>query len=322
MTIAYSSHKVGSAEGVNQIAFSHSVVRGEKVLLFVASLRAGTASGQEDYTISAFHGSTAMTLLGAHGYVSNNRGYQIAVFSLSIASGGSIGQTGLIPFTINFSKSVNSASYGLVAYSGIASFGRVTIDDLDGGANSITVTNTTSTLGQFVGMVAPRVNGGLLPSVSYTSPAAEIGVVTTDTGTVNADQALSIAHFGGVSPGNYSLSWSSPDGDPVGAALVEAIPASVFDPIGGIGGTQSNSPFSGRIGGVGGVVLPTVIVGSIPPTQVNWLGNIGLHTREETIYVAVALTYDDLWAQPDSTLAAVQALGVRVKRRKGYLFPR
>ncbi len=322
MPITYSSHTLGSSQDTNQVSFSHTVSLGEKVLLFVASLRSGISTGLQNYEVSALYGATAMTMLGEHDYTSINRGYRLAVFSLSITSGGSVGQSGLSPFTINFSTTVRSVSYALVAYRGIASFGRVVLDDFDGGAQTITATSATSTLGQFVGMVAPRVDDGFLPSVSYTSPAVELGVVTTDVGVTNSDQALSLVHFGGVSPGNYTLGWTNAGGNPVGAALVEAIPESATDPIGGVGETQTNSPFSGRIGGEGGVVLPTVIVGSIPPTQVNWLGNIGLHTREETIYVAVALTYDDLWAQPDSSLEAVQALGVRVKRRMGYLFPR
>lgn len=315
MPISYSSHKVGNASGTNSIGFSHTLQQGERVLLFVSSLRAGPGS---NYSVSALYGSDSMSVLADYGYTSNNRGYRVQVFS--IASGGAVGSSGSKTFTINFSRTVNTICYGLVAMTGAASFGRVASDDYSAASGSVTVSAATSTLGVFFGMVAPRINN-TVPTYTYTSPATEIANTYTGNDGSQTDQGLSLSYFGGADPASYTLAVTSIN-QPTGIILVEAIPTSVTDPVGAIGETQSNMPFSGRVGAIAGVTIPTVIVGSIPPTQVNWLGNIGLHTKEETIYVAVALTYGDLWVQPDSSLTAVQSVGVRVKRRKAYLFPR
>ena len=291
------------------LTFNHTVEAGDRLLLIVAAMRSSEVSSWE-FTEVSFDGAEG-SLIEETLSVMTNRSLWLKAYVFNNPSVGA--KTVRIEANISASR---IAAYAL-SYSGSSGFGATAVGTDNDADNSINL-DVSAAFSTVVVAGAGRVgNNELVWTFDAPSFLTDDLNTGTDSGG-NLNVGLGIAHAAVSSTGSVILGLDATNTPEIASLAVEVLSEEGWVASASISTAAApiitGSSMTMRVGEV------TVLVGSIPPTQVLWQGNLFFSTKTRTVNVLVLTTNGSDWVQPDSGGAA-QTIGVTLKRRKAYLIP-
>lgn len=297
-----------TTEAGSLLTFDHSVESDDKLLLVVAALRANEATnwGFAEVSYAGVQGS----LIAETVHVLTNRSLWLKVYVVNNPEQGSN--------QVRVETDSGAARIGgwALSYSGATGFGS-TATGTDNTADQEIALDASSPFGLSLVIGACRV-GNVSPAWTFDSPAFATDTLVTGTSTGNNNLGMAIGHAANSSAGIVNLGIETADAPEIGSLAIEVISESGLS-VSATMFTQSAPILTGSSMAIS-ATTPTVLVGSIPPTQVIWQGNLFFSTRGRMVNVLVLLTNGDDWVQPNGAGAA-ETLTAVLKRRKAYLIP-
>lgn len=309
MTANLRAYTEGYTTGVgNTLTFDHTVEAGDKLLLVVSAVRGSEATnwGFAEVSYAGVEGS----LIAETVHTLTNRSVWLKVYVVNNPDQG-VNQ-------VRVQADINASRIGAYAlsYSGASGFG-ATATGTDNTAEQEIDLDATSPFGLSLVIGACRVPNAV-PVWTFDSPAFFTDSFLTGTSSENNNLSIGIGHAANSSAGVVTLGLDATNVTEIGSLAIEVISeeglsvsATMF--------TQAAPILTGASMTIA-TSVPTVLVGSVPPTQVLWQGNLFFSTKTRTVNILLLLTNGDDWVQPDGAGAA-EALTAVLKRRKAYLIP-
>ena len=309
MSATLRSYTAGYTTAVGPVlTFNHTVEAGDRLLLIVAAMRSSEVTSWEFAEVS-FDGA-AGSLIEETVSVMTNRSLWLKAY---VINNPSIGAK-----QVRVETTISASRIGAFAlsYTGSSGFGATAVGTDNDADNSINL-DVSGAFSTVVVAGAGRVGNNELVW-TFDAPSFLTDDFNTGTDSGNVNIGMGIAHAAVSSTGSALFGLDATNTPEIASLAVEVLSEE--------GWVASATMFTAAAPiltgssmemGVGEV---TVLVGSIPPTQVLWQGNLFFSTKTRTVNVLVLTTNGSDWVQPDSGGAA-QTIGVTLKRRKAYLIP-
>lgn len=309
MTATLRAYSKGFTTDVGSLlTLNHNVVSGDKLLLVVAGLRLDESTNWDFQEVS-YNGVNG-SLIAQSSHTLINRSIWLKVYVVNNPAQGNK-QVRIEP-SVNLTR---IAAYAL-SYTGSTGFGS-TATGTDNSPEQEIPLDVSGPFSLALVIGACRI-GNSAPTWTFDDPAYVTDTLGTGTSSGNTNLGLAIAHAPISSAGSISLGLDASNVPEIGSLAVEILSESGLTASATIS-AQAASILTGASATIM-ATTPTVLVGSIPPTQVLWQGNLFFSTRTRTVNVLVLLTKGDNWVQPDGGSDA-QTLTATLKRRRGYLIP-
>ena len=296
----------------NTLTATHTTQSGDKLLVFVGAMR-NTENPTWNLNTVTFDGITG-SLLASVWQVSNNRSLLFRVYAFDAPTIGA-NKT----FRVQAGFSLTRIAAIICSYSGATGFGAVATAH-DNNDSEQTVSPNLSQAFSVVAMcgLARISSSSTAPVWSFDTPAFLTDQLYTGLSSQSEHITMALAHGGGTSTGSFPLTGNSTAVEESALIAVEILSTTSF--VASASASASAAPFLVPATAEGRTKEPTVLVGSIPPTQVLWQGNLFFSTKTRMVNVLFLTTNGDDWVQPNSSGAA-QTVSAVIKRRKAYLIP-
>lgn len=293
----------------NALSATHATQAGDRLLVFVGAMR-NTESTGWTFSNVTFDGQ-AGSLLAEVWQISNNRSLLFRAYAFDNPAIGT--KTLQIQSSSNL---VRIAAY-ICSYSGSTGFGADATAHVSGNSEQTVSPNLSQPFGIVAVAGFGRV-GNSAPVWSFDAPAFLTDQLHTGTSVVSDQVGMALGHAAAAATGSIPLTASVSNMAEMALIAVEVLSQVGF--VASASASTTAAPFLVPALATARTTEPTVLVGSIPPTQVLWQGNLFFSTKARTINVLFLATKGDYWVQPNSG-AAVQTVSVVVKRRSAYLIP-
>lgn len=310
MSATLRSHtEVYTTSSGTSLTANHTTQAGDRLLAFVGAMR-NVEETNWGFTVT-FDGQNG-SLLAEVWQVSNNRSLLLRVYAFDAPS---IGSNKV--FRVQSGQSIQRFGAYICSYSGSTGFGAAGTAHVNEN-NEQTVSPNLSQAFSVVAVAGLTRATNSIPSWTFDSPAFLTDQLHTGTGSTSVNIGMALGHAAAVSTGPFGLTVSTTDVSETALIAVEILSETGF--VASATVSAMAAPFLVPATAEGSTTEPTVLVGSIPPTQVLWQGNLFFSTKTRTVNVLFLTTNGDNWVQPNNGGAA-QTVSAVIKRRRAYLIP-
>ena len=305
-----SSTEAHTTTSGSTLSATHTTQAGDRLLVYVGAMRS-TESTNWTFSNVTFDGQGG-SLLAEVWQVSNNRSLLLRVYAFNNPAIGS-------SRVLNVQTSFNAVRIGayICSYSGSTGFGAAA----SGHVSNETEQTVSLNLTQAFSIVAlgglARVSS-IVPVWSFDAPAFLTDSFHTGTNAQSEHIGMGLGHAAAASTGALSLTGEATSVMEMALIAVEVLSETGF--VSSATASTVAAPFLVPATATAGITEPTILIGSIPPTQVLWQGNIFFSSKMRVVNVLFLTTKGPNWVQPNS-VGGAQTISVTVKRRKAYLIP-